>query len=210
MPAPATSRRYCVVGAHGSLYGPLVSEVTVDAVVRLLAEPARLRVFSALVLGAGTPAEVAAATGLEMRDVMVGLRRLADGGLVELAGGRVAPLDRLFGELARQTVVAAQPEDLGYSDERVTGVLRTFVRDGRLVGLPAQRRRRIVVLEHIAQSFEPGIDYPEPEVNAVLKGWAADSGVDHVSLRRYLIDEDLLQRRDGVYRRSGGWTDVSA
>ena len=65
------------------LYGPLVSEdsaVSVGAVVRLLAQPARLRVFSALVLGACTPAEVVAATGLEMREVVVGLRRLADGG----------------------------------------------------------------------------------------------------------------------------------
>jgi len=66
------------------------------------------------------------------------------------------------------------------------------------------------VLEHLAQAFEPGIDYPEREVNAVLIDRAGDSGVDHVSLRRYLIDEDLLHRRDGVYRRSGGWTDVSA
>jgi hypothetical protein len=31
-----------------------------------------------------------------------------------------------------------------------------------------------------------------------------------VSLRRYLIDEDLLRREGGIYRRSGGWTDVSA
>jgi hypothetical protein len=195
------------------LYGPLVSEdgaVSVGAVVRLLAQPARLRVFSALVLGACTPAEVAQATGLEMRDVVVGLRRLADGGLVELAGERAVPVQRVFGELARQTVVVTEPEDLGYSDERVAGVLRTFVRDGRLLGLPAQRQRRTIVLEHLAQSFEPGIDYQESEVNAVLKTWSAGSGVDHVSLRRYLIDEDLLHRQDGVYRRSGGWTDVSA
>jgi hypothetical protein len=195
------------------LYGPLVSEdgaVSVGGVVRLLAEPARLRVFSALVLGAGTPAEVVAATGLEMREVVVGLRRLTDGGLVDVVDGRAVPVARLFAELARGTAVIEEPEDLGYSDERVAGVLRTFVRDGRLLGLPAQRQRRTIVLGHVAQSFEPGIDYQESEVNAVLKEWAGSSGVDHVSLRRYLIDEDLLHREDGVYRRSGGWTDVSA
>ena len=68
----------------------------------------------------------------------------------------------------------------------------------------------LIVLEHVVQSFEPGVDYPEPEVNAMLTEWTAGSGVDHVTVRRYLIDEDLLRRVDSVYRRSGGWTDVSA
>lgn len=196
------------------MYGPLVSEdgseLEAAGVVRLLAEPARLRVFSALVLGAATPAEVATATGLDMRDVLAGLRKLADGGLVDLTGQRAAPVAQVLSDLARQSAPVAAREDLGYSDERVAAVLRTFVRDGRLLSLPAQRRRRIVVLEHLAQSFEPGISYSEAEVNAALKAWSADSGVDHVSLRRYLVDEDLLRRLDGVYRRSGGWTDVSA
>jgi hypothetical protein len=189
------------------LYGLLVG---VDGVVRVLAEPARLKVFAALVLGARTAAEVGSAAGLEVREVMTGLRKLADAGLVELTADRAEPVERVFGDLARQTAVAEPQEDTGYADARVATVLRTFVRDGRLIGLPAQRRRRLIVLEHLAQAFEPGIDYPEREVNAVLIDRAGASGVDHVSLRRYLIDEDLLHREDGVYRRSGGWTDVSA
>jgi hypothetical protein len=82
------------------------------------------------------------------------------------------------------------------------------VRDGHLVGLPAQRGRRVVVLEHLAQSFEPGVDYPEKEVNAVLAEFAEGGAVDHVTLRRYLVDEQLLRREQGVYRRSGGRVDV--
>jgi hypothetical protein len=199
-------------GASGRWYGPFVNQ---DGVVRLLAEPARLRVFAALVLGARSPAEVVDATGLEVRDVVSGLRRLADGGLVELTGDRAVPVERVFGELARQSAAtraaATEPqEDHGYTDARVAGVLRAFVRGDRLLGLPANRSRRIIVLEHLAQSFEPGVDYPERQVNEVLAAWAAGSGVDHVSLRRYLIDADLLRREGGIYRRSGGWTDVSA
>lgn len=198
--------------ASARWYGPLVNQ---DGVVRLLAEPARLKVFAALVLGARSPAEVVDATGLEVRDVVAGLRRLADGGLVELTGDRAVPVERVFGELARQSATAraatTEPqEDHGYTDARVAGVLRAFVRGGRLLGLPANRSRRIIVLEHLAQSFEPGVDYPERQVNEVLAAWSAGSGVDHVSLRRYLVDEDLLRREGGIYRRSGGWTDVSA
>jgi hypothetical protein len=189
------------------LYGPMVN---LDGVVRLLAEPARLKVFAALVLGARTPAEVVDATGLDVRYVAAGLRRLSEGGLVELTGDRAVPIERVFGDLARQTAATPPREDLGYTDERVVGVLHTFVRDGRLLGLPANRSRRLIVLEHLVQSFEPGLDYSEREVNEALSAWSADSGVDHVSLRRYLVDEDLLRRKDGIYRRSGGWTDVSS
>lgn len=177
--------------------------------VRLLAEPARLRVFAALVLGARTPDEIATATGLGARDIASGLRRLADGGLVDLEPSGATPREHVFSELARRHAEPRPAEDHGYADARVENVLRTFVRAGRLIGIPAQRSKRLHVLEHLAQSFEPGVDYPEKQVDAVLREWAQGSGVDHVTLRRYLVDEDLLRRDAGVYRRSGGWTDVS-
>jgi hypothetical protein len=83
-------------------------------------------------------------------------------------------------------------------------VLRAFVRDGRLISMPAMRSKRQVVLEHIAACFEPGVKYPERAVDAILRAWFED----YVSLRRYLIDEDLMAREDGVYWRSGGPVDV--
>lgn len=93
-------------------------------------------------------------------------------------------------------------------DRRLAALLRTFVPDGRLVRLPARRGRRRVVLEHIAQSFEPGRRFPEREVDAVLRAWCAGGEVDHVTLRRYLVDEGLLGREHGMYWRTGGWVDV--
>ncbi|MDQ3763470.1 MAG: DUF2087 domain-containing protein [Actinomycetota bacterium] len=86
--------------------------------------------------------------------------------------------------------------------------MRAFVRDGRLVRLPAQRSRRVAVLQHLAQSFQPGLHYSEKEVNGVLRAWCAGGEADHVSLRRHLVDEGLLSREGGEYWRSGGWVDV--
>lgn len=86
--------------------------------------------------------------------------------------------------------------------------MRAFLDDGRLVRLPARWGRRRVVLEHVAQSFEPGRRFPEEEVDAVLRAWCAGGGTDHVTVRRHLVDEGLLSREDGVYWRSGGWVDV--
>ncbi len=79
-------------------------------------------------------------------------------------------------------------------------VLRTFVRDGRLVRLPAKWQKKLVVLRHVAErTFEPGIDYPERDVNDRLRAWCEDAPVDHVTLRRYLVDLGHLRRQLGHY-----------
>ncbi|WP_309244209.1 DUF2087 domain-containing protein [Micromonospora parastrephiae] len=82
-------------------------------------------------------------------------------------------------------------------------MLRTFLRAGVLVGLPAQRGRRRVLLAHIAdRSFTTGTRYPERAVDEALKPWCAAGGSDHVTLRRYLVDEQLLTREHGIYQRA--------
>jgi hypothetical protein len=78
--------------------------------------------------------------------------------------------------------------------------LRGFVRDGRIENMPARRSRRLLVLDVVAQVFEPGVRYAEPEVNRLL----ADMHPDYAALRRYLVDEELMERAAGEYWRIGG------
>ena len=78
--------------------------------------------------------------------------------------------------------------------------LRVFVGDGRIQALPAKQSRRLMLLEKIAQAFEPGVRYPERDVSLFLGALHAD----YAALRRYLVDADLLSRADGEYWRSGG------
>ncbi|MGH3205463.1 MAG: DUF2087 domain-containing protein [Streptosporangiaceae bacterium] len=79
--------------------------------------------------------------------------------------------------------------------------LRAFVRDGRITVIPAKRPRRRLLLDQVAQAFEPGRLYPEPVVDEILKAVFDD----HCALRRYLVDESFLSRTpDGIYWRSGG------
>ena len=79
-------------------------------------------------------------------------------------------------------------------------VLRRFVRDGRLVSIPAQRSKRLIVLDRLAQEFEVGRRYPERMVNELLGRWHRDTA----ALRRYLVDDGFLDRDAGEYWRSGG------
>lgn len=168
-----------------------------------LAEPERLAAFAAVVLGARTVAEVADATGMPVREVEAALRRLSAGGLVGSAEGQLVADTSAFKQAVREARAAApaakhaEPLD---PDPARAAVLRAFIRDGRLVRLPAARGKRRVVLEHIAASFEPGVRYREREVDAVLRAWHPD----HATLRRYLVDEQLMARERGSYWRIGG------
>ena len=47
--------------------------------------------------------------------------------------------------------------------------------------------------------------YDELEVNDRLRVWCDGGEVDHVTIRRYLIDMKLLHRADGLY-----WVDLSS
>ena len=51
----------------------------------------------------------------------------------------------------------------------VTEILRRFLKDGQLGAIPAKAAKRRVILDHLAQMFEPGHRYPEAEVNALLR-----------------------------------------
>ena len=79
--------------------------------------------------------------------------------------------------------------------------LRAFIRDGRIIVVPARRARRRMLLDHVAQAFEPGRKYPEAVVDQILKTIFDD----HCTLRRYLVDEEFMSRDTaGLYWRAGG------
>ncbi|MFI6226530.1 DUF2087 domain-containing protein [Micromonospora echinospora] len=170
--------------------------MTPETVVRLVAEPDRLRVLGAIALGAATPDAAVTASGLGAKAALVALRRLREQELVVAEGDVLrVDYDRLR-ELARATSLAATTTDDG--DE--VG-FRPFLRGDRLVSLPAQQGRRRDLLRHVAErSFTPGVDYPEAGVNERLRAWCDGGEVDHVTIRRYLVDLRILSRADGVYR----------
>jgi hypothetical protein len=85
-------------------------------------------------------------------------------------------------------------------DAEERDILNRFISGDRLREIPANRRKRRVVLERLAMEFEPGIRYEETEVNFALQLW----NPDYAALRRYLVDEGFLTRASGVYWRTGG------
>ncbi len=170
-------------------------------IVGLLADDERRRVAAAVVLGASSLQEVVEATGLASARVSRALGRLAEAGLVVDVKGRGLIIEGAVFQQAARTARARPPSD-EHADE--TGerrqVLQAFVRDGRITSLPAARTKRVVLLDWVVQVFEPGVRYSERDVNELL----ATRHPDTAMLRRYLVDEGLLDRSAGEYWRSGG------
>ena len=69
-------------------------------------------------------------------------------------------------------------------------VLKTFFKDGRLMQLPAQHKKRWIVLNEIADDFELERNYSESEVNSIIAKYYED----YCTIRRELIEEGVMAR----------------
>jgi DNA-binding transcriptional ArsR family regulator len=183
--------------------------------LKALSDPSRLRIVGLLAGGRRLSVEeLAAALDLTPGTVVHHLKRLREAELVvarprppyvehDLRLDRFAELGAQLDRLGREP--AEQGRQLPGPDGRTrpawdAKVLRSFVRDGRLERIPAQEKKRRVILQFLAETdFEPGRAYPEREVNQVL----ALRHPDVAALRRYLVDGGWMERVAGVYRLRG-------
>lgn len=72
------------------------------------------------------------------------------------------------------------------------------MRKGKFYRLPAKRSKLKPVLEFILEKFEPDVSYTESEVNTII----SELFDDFCRVRREFIDEKMMARKDGIYRRN--------
>jgi hypothetical protein len=167
--------------------------------LRLLANEAGLKVFAALVLEAHVSSEIADRAGLGVRDTIKELARLEAAGLAARVGDGWHACPEALAQAAAE--LGKEPDDsFADRDPAEAAVLRTYLARGRVRRLPVQRAKRLVVLDHVAGSFEPGVRYEEDEIVETLRTFMDD----HAALRRHLVDEGFLGHEGGVYWRTGG------
>jgi ArsR family transcriptional regulator len=170
---------------------------------KALGHPVRLLILNLVKMKPRHGEELAEILGLNPGTVSFHLSKLNEAGLLaskkdqyyqiySLAGDI---LDRTMGEVVfmPQSGLSERVEEDAYRDK----VLRTFFQRGRLTGIPAQLKKRQIVIERLAQEFEPGRTYTEREVNQVLVEYHDDVA----TLRRGLIEHKLMERDHGIYRR---------
>jgi hypothetical protein len=110
---------------------------------------------------------------------------------------------RVAAQAARDEIDAVLRK-LGVPDESVALLRPYFDRQGWVTQIPTQRNKRMALLDLLAQRFVPGQLYSEARVNLIIGQFHPD----WAALRRYLVDEQFLDRRDGMYWRAGGTFEV--
>ena len=173
---------------------------------KALGHPVRLLILNLVKMKPRHGEELAAILQLNPGTISFHLSKLADAGLLVSRKDQYYQVYSLSGDLLAQTLgdvallpqsgLGARVEEDAYRDK----VLRTFFRHGRLVSIPAQLKKRQIVIERLAEEFEPGRAYSEREVNQVLVEYHDDVA----TLRRGLIEHKLMEREHGVYRRVPG------
>ena len=170
---------------------------------KALGHPARLLMLNLIQLKPRHGEELAAILNLKPATVSHHLSKLADAGLLTSSKDQYYQMYSLLGDVLKKplgdVIRLSQPNLTAevQTDAYRQKVLNTFVKHGRLTRLPAQLKKLQVILELIVQEFEPEREYTEKEVNFIL----LDFHEDVATLRRSLIEHDLMTRSHGIYCR---------
>lgn len=173
------------------------------ALFKALGHPARLLIVNLIRLQPRHGEELAEILELNPATISHHLKKLTDVGILRAEKEQYYQTYSLTGDVWGQrlgdlvqiamTTLPEQVEVDAYTEK----VLKSFFRHGRLTHIPAQLKKWQVVLAHMVEAFEPDRDYTEQEVNQTL--WEFHSDV--ASIRRGFIENGLMEREKGVYRR---------
>lgn len=176
------------------------TDVEHEDFARLCLDPTRLAALGRAVERTLSADALSRAMDIRHRDALEVIADLRLAGLIDADGGLQRDVLREIAGTLPQPEPASVAITTGDWSEDELKILRTFFSGDRLEEIPSQRRKRRLVLERIAQDFEPGVLYDEPTLSEQLRTY----NDDYVTLRRHLIDEQIMTRADGVYWRSGG------
>jgi hypothetical protein len=168
--------------------------------IRIVADPLRLSILGRAAEGRMSLEEVASTFGLPKKKVVEAIGKLRAAGLIDDEMKLVPEVLRSAAAGLPTPPDAAGVITEGPWNEEEQDVLRRFFSGTRLVEIPTSRAKRNLILERLAQEFEPGLRYDESTVSFTLQLFHPD----YAALRRYLVDEGFLTRADGVYWRTGG------
>ena len=70
-----------------------------------------------------------------------------------------------------------------------------FTRDGKLKNIPAQRKKKLMVFEHLIKGLKMGKKYEEKELNEYIQQYHED----YATIRREFIINHYMYRENGIY-----------
>lgn len=175
--------------------------------LKTIADETRLRILGLLAERPRTGKDLASALDLSAPTISHHMRKLTKSEIVLADADAQRQWYRLNTSLldeSRRVPLGEPSPDIDVTstdDERFRRkVVRDFFDGERLKSIPAQRKRRVIVLQHLIERFDPARIYSEREVNDMLRS-AHD---DVATLRRELVDYGYFLRDRGIYQVTRG------
>ncbi|MDR0915935.1 MAG: metalloregulator ArsR/SmtB family transcription factor [Oscillospiraceae bacterium] len=188
-----------------------MTETEAVGLFKCLADKTRLQILKTLAVEDMYVERLAERLGLTPPTISFHLKKLESVGAVSSARSQYYTMYALCRDVFTARIIdiiAEKSDEADIQAERDAQyrqkVLDTFFEYGKLKSIPAQRKKKRIILEEIVRAFEFDRVYTEREVNIAI----ADFHDDFCTLRRDMISERLMERKDGEYRRLRETTDV--
>jgi len=170
---------------------------------KCLADKTRLAIIQSLIQEDMYTERLAERLGVSAPTVSFHLKKLIDVGFVKAQKEQYYTIYSLCKKALNFNVMdiivneAANDEAAERDEAYRQGVIKAFFKYGKLKTIPAQRKKREIVLQEICKTFEDERDYTEKEVNLII----ADFHDDFAWLRRSMIEFGLMTRNKETYRK---------
>lgn len=181
-----------------------MTETEAIGLFKCLADKSRLQILKSLAVEDMYVERLAQRLGLTAATVSFHLKKLTQAGAVSSYKSQyytMYALNRALFDTTILDIVQEESEEADLQAQRDEAyrqhVLDSFFQDGRLKTIPAQRKKKRIVLQALVGQFEPQRIYPESEVNSILARYHDDV----CTLRRDLVGEGLLERDAQGYWR---------
>jgi biotin operon repressor len=172
---------------------------------KALADANRLKIVGLLSQHPYSVEQLAALLDLRPPTVSHHLKLLSEAGLVtaraesyynlyQLESAVLEQIASHLGAVDKLPSMAAEVDLEAYDRKVLRDVM---LPDGKLKVIPAQRKKREVVLRHILNDFQPKVHYTEKQVNDILARFHDDTA----TLRREMIAYKMMGRAEGEYWR---------
>ncbi|MFT4412372.1 metalloregulator ArsR/SmtB family transcription factor [Fredinandcohnia humi] len=170
---------------------------------KVMGDPTRIRILVLLAKGPLHGQALAGKLGVTPPTITHHITKLREAGLITQKRDKNTIYFGLNAAVLKQQTKAITDVIFGHEtvldeskrEEKQEVLHNFFTKEGKLKTIPSQRKKRLIVLEHIVNGLDIGKKYEEKELNEYIKKFHED----YATLRREFIMNHYMYRENGVY-----------
>lgn len=172
-------------------------------IMKALADSSRLMIINSLYEKSQYVEELSERLNLSPSTISFHLKKLEQAGLVIKTKNQYYSEFRINHEIFQSSLrelTSFENMQKVVHEERVNTyrnkVLNTFIKKDRLLKMPAQQKKRLIILDWFARHFDKNRTYTEKEASDIIARYFDD----YCLVRRDLVDFGFMERSNQIYK----------